>query len=1107
MSSLLLQINLDLQAGSAINSLNIIESVVDKIINKLQQFSQHFSSNPINIVQPQQLDIATSLSSVIGSINKIGQSITNENIENLARSKNELEIFVDQARILEHQGNIVQGLAEAELKRISLAEQFDDFHEKSRKFHADHKKQIDLILKNKIDQVKFTRFELKEFKNYIKSLDIAVKLGGDHLAQLGMSASEAKKLRGAMEQVEFSGKRQISIWENVGKTILGFINIIPAAGVLVTTLTNPINAIKDSLSEIHNAWKKNNQVSNNFLVNAEDKAAGLGVTLIKTRNKISSAGGGMADGFKDLGIILGDNIVTLDQASQALDAVMSSSYKSIAKNNDELAMYSSIIAQSSRATGLSVNTTADLMLRTGELGVAASTATSKIEKQNDGIKAAAKLNAVLVNSTAKYGMSIDEVGHVAGILNKNMGLLKTTFKGNQTLLNAGIPVTSQYATMLTSLGKAAKDAGYDSKMAMDAFASAMESPMENIMLLGNAVTSTDPTQQMLAMGETAVQVAKEMEGKSLFEQQLIAGIYGKSVDQINAMSDAHKGLNAKYGDLSNQENLLKMNKDMADQASADAVMKAAQVDAANNLAAASDKLTIIFSQLATALQPVINAIAWLISLPFAPYVLIAAGAVTALWAAMKGWGVIKGLKDALGGIADSTKGLATKSGAGLKGFAEGIKNFINTLGQIDIKAAAKAAVSIALVGVGLAAAIVPIALAASLLPPDKLGQLVVVIGGIIGMSYLLSTMGPIGPTALMGAVMVAAVGGALAAGVALIGLAANLLPPDKLGALALVVGGLLAAMVVLSFIGPIGPLALWGAVMVAAVGAALAAGIALIALSSKLIDPDIGDKFKELSVGIGWLALTAVTGPLALIGAIAMAAAAPLLALSIVAIGTAASLFGESAIAAVTGLAASAASIPAGAGAALIGVAAGLAALAAALTGGAIFSFFSGGMVNNAKEMGEAMKVLLGPITELGNVGDQVGKSFVSIADGLKVFVEAINDSSGWFSSFEGKAEKVAAAMRKISEPMKDMRGGPSMGEIPAEEIKKSLAITIESTNKSNQEMIVELKEIKNLLVEKHDKDIGDKMDQSVIVLKKILNEMIMGGGFGSTSANTDYSA
>ncbi len=1110
MSALLLQINLDLQTGAAITALNAIESSVDKIVNKLQQFSQFFSSNPVNIFQAGQLDIANSLSNVMREMHQTGAVLSNDNLESLARQQKTLDVFIAQGQALRANGDAVQGLLEAETKSADLNDQFEKFYDKSNKFHLDHKKQFDLILKNKIHQVKFTKLELKEFNNYVKTLEAAVKLGGKHVTQLGLTANEAKNLLGAVEKVEFSGKRQLTIWDDIKKTFMSFLGIIPTSGVLIATLTNPLSQIKESLGYIHDMWKKNNQVSNNFLIDADNKADGLGVTLMKTRNRISSAGGGMASEFKNLGVVLGDNIVTLDQASQALDAVMSSQYKSVARNNDELAMYSSIIAQSSRATGVNIGTTANLMLRTGELGVAASEATTAIERQNDGMRAAAKLNAVLVNATAKYGMSIEEVSHVAGILERNMGLLKTTFKGNNALLKAGIPVTSQYATMLTSLGKAAKDAGYDSKMAMDSFASAMEAPMENIMLLGNAVTSTDPTEQMLAMGETAVQVAKMMEGKSLVEQQIIAGIYGKSVDQINSMAKAHTGLNETYGDLSNQDNLLKMNKDMADQASADAAMKQAQTDAANQLAAASDKLTIIFSQIATALQPAINAIAWLISLPFAPWLIAGAGGVAALLAAMKGFSIIKNFSGGIAGVTDTAKGFvetiknAGKKGGGMQNFAQGIKNFINTLGEIKIASALKAAAAIAVIGVGLAVAVVPIALAANLLPPDKLGQLTVVIGGIIGMSFLLSKMTTIGPQALIGAGFVAGVGIALGIGVAAIGAAANILPPDRVAMLGVVLAGLLGSMLVLSFIGPIGVPALMGAVAIAAVGAALAVGVALIALSAKLLDSDIGDRLAGLAEGIGWLAVTAVTGPLALVGAVAMAAAAPLLAFSMATLGIATAMFGETSINAITGLAAAVASIPAGAGAALIGMAAGLSAFAVALTGGAIFSFFSGGMVNNAKEMAAAMNTLLGPIVALGGVGDQVGQAFVSIASGLKVFVEAINDSSGWFSSFEGKAEKVASAMRSIAEPMKGM-GGSKSGE--SEEIKRSLALTIEASNKSNSEIVEELREIKKLLTTSSDSELAEKMDKSVDVLKKILSEMVMGNGFGTTSANGDYSA
>jgi hypothetical protein len=474
---------------------------------------------------------------------------------------------------------------------------------------------------------------------------------------------------------------------------------------------------------------------------------------------------------------------------------------------------------------------------------------------------------------------------------------------------------------------------------------------------------------------------------------------------------------------------------------------------------------------------------------------------------MKGWKLLTSLTSGIEKLGAATEKISVSKGGskGTDGFAKGIKDFINTLGEIKIGNAIKAAASIAIIGAALAIGVYALNKASVGMTFEQAVALTATVGGIVGMSFILSKMGNIGPQALMGAVMVGAVGAALALGVFLLNKASNGMNVDQVGVLGLIVGGLLITMGILAMMGPIGAPALLGAVFVGLVGAALAGGIALIALASRLIDPDIGDKFESLSIGIGWLALTAVTGPLALIGAVAMAAAAPLLALAMLTLGAAALVAGPTTIETITGLAQAASMIPAGAGMAMIGLAGGLTAIAAALAGGAIFSFFSGGMVNNAKEMGAAMQILLGPIAQLGGIGDQVGKSFVSIADGLKVFVEAINDSSGWFSSFEGKADRVASAMRKISGSMGEIGGSPVDGK--SEEIKKSLALTIESSNKSNKEIINELKEIKNLLASTTDKALADKMDQSVQVLKKIYGEMMMGSGFGATSANADYNA
>jgi hypothetical protein len=1224
MSSLLLQINLDLQAGAAINMLNTIESSVDKIIGKLQQFSQFFSSNPINIVQSKQLDIASNLISAVQRMDDIGMSINESSIEELARRKQILDISVAQAQKLKNQTGHVQGLNDALLKQVKYENQFDDFRDKAKKFDAGHKKQIDLILKNQANRVKFSTAEVAEFKQYTKALEIAVKLGGDHCTKLGISAARAKELHDAMSQVTFDDKEHVSSWEQAKQALSKFTEMIPGTGILIATLTNPLSVITNSLGDMKDLWETNNKVSNNFLFGATGQADRLGQSLFDTMKNISTAGGGMRDEFKELGIELGDNIVTLDQTKKAVNAVLASSYKGVLENNKQLGIYASLTAQAARATGVSDAAMADLILKYSML----SDTIGGVKDPSVRMRQSAVLTDTLVNITDKYHFSVEETGHVVSLLNRDMMFLNKNYKVSAELTKLGITPASVYATTLSALGDAAKKAGHDSKTAMDAFASAIEDPLNNVLLLGSALRSNDPAEQMLAMGKNAGKFAAMIEKNPMLRGQARA-MFGKSYEELKAMSDANTELTkTAKKNADGSVDVVAMNKDMADSSKAAATKAKMNADANNQMTAALDGLRIIFGQIASALQPLISGFAWLLSIPFMPYIIAITGGLIALYAVMKNIGIIKSFGSALSGVGDAAKNMiggvkGGKGGGMMKGFTDGLKQMVDGLKSIDTKGAIKAAINIAILGAGLAVGIGAIGLASKLMDAGKMGELLIAIGGIVAVSYLLSKMGsigksamqgagyiavigvalgigvaaiglasklinpdvmgslamiiggmlttmllltfigPIGAPALMGALFVAAVGVALGIGVAAMGLASKLINPDVMGSLAIMVGGMLATMVVLAFMGPIGAPALIGALFVAAVGAALAIGIAAIGLASKLINPeatgallaivggllasmvvlalmgplaipalfgalaliaigaalslgivmiagasklidkDTGEKLSELAKGIGFLATTAVTGPLALIGATSMAVAAPLLAFAMMAIGAATAAFGDSAIQAITGLANAMGGIPAGAGAALVGMAVGLTAFAAALTGGAIFSFFSGGIVNNAKEMAVAMNTLLGPIVALGSIGDQVSKSFVSIADGLKVFVEAINDSSGWFSSFEGKAEKVASAMRKIAEPMKDMGGGP--GAAGSEEIKKSLALTIESANNSNKEILEELKAIRKSLEVKSDANLGDKMDQSVDVLKKILQEMVFGGGFGATSANGDY--
>jgi hypothetical protein len=1049
MSALLLQINLDLQAGSSLNILNTIESSVDKIVGKLQQFSNFFKGNPINVVTPQQLDIVNNLANTIKLVDNIGLSINNNNIEEVARRKQLLDMHIAQANILKKSVETVQGLNDAFKKQQGYNEQFEDFHDKSKKYYEKNKKDLNFILKHKVSMINLTKSEVKEFNSFVKSLKLAAELGGVHVKQLGEAGKNAKELYHAMSNVEVNIVNQVSLWNQISNAVRKIIGIIPGIGILIAVLDNPLSVIKQSLEEMKDLWAKNNKVSNNFLFGAEGQSNRLGQSLFETMQNISSAGGAMREEFKEFGVDIGDNIITMDQTRKAVDAVLASSHKGIIQNNKQLGIYASLTAQTARATGLADSAVADLILKYSML----SDTIGGIKDPNIRMKQSAVLTNTLVNVTAKYSFSVEETATVVSLLNKNMMFLNKNFKVDSELAKLGITSASAFAGTLSALGDAAKKAGHDSRVAMEAFSSGIEDPLGNILLLQDAVNSTDPTEQMLAMGKNAADWAAIIEDNPMLRGQA-RQMFGKSYEELTAMRDAYTELNktaAKNADGS--IDMIALQKKLADEQTANEAKTAANSDANNKLTEALDKLRIIFGRLASAVQPFIDGLAYLISIPGAPYIIALTGAFAGLYTVIKMVSTIKSLGSIFGDVAAKAKSLTTsiKGGGGtgaLGSFATGVKDFINTLGEIKIVGAIKAAASIAIVGVGLAAGVAALGLAAKLLPPDKAAQLAVTVGGIVAASWILSKMSSVGPKAIAGAALVAAVGVSLAIGTWALGKASEGITLEQTGILGIITGGLLIVTGLCALMAPLVPLAIVGAAGLAVVGGLLAVGI--------------------------W------------------------------AIGEAVSSFGEDTIVALSNLFDVIASIPVSAGLALSGMALGLTAFAAALTGGAIFSFFSGGMVNNAMEMATAMQLLLDPIIKLGNIGDQVSKSFVSIAEGLKVFVEAINDSSGWFSSFEGKAEKVASAMRKIAAPMKDMAGGVTTN-VNSEEIKKGLALTIESSNKSNKEIVDELKEIKKLLVGNTEKVIADKIDKSIEVLNKIFNEMRIGSGFGSTSANTDY--
>lgn len=1106
-----------ISTGEVMSALNSVEDKFGKIVDQISKIGDHLKSSFSNaqseidttidsvnqissaIENTEQLELLgqeemynlDQAYSLMKSLNNMGAVLTDKtydrasaNAEVAEELKKQIEAMNDAGKISDaHYKNL-----SAAVDRVGKKQEF--YLDKIQAYHDEIGDVAKDISKTNVKDLKIRKDQVKMLQSYASKLENILD-DQEKLRELGWESVDAAKQ--FLINMEMAGDK---IEENVGlmqrmQTIgSGISSTFKELSIVGDIMTKPLNAAIGELEKSHQLWKQNRQAANNFYKDGRD----LGVAMYEGIAQMSSASGELNKDMESLGFTTEGTIFTMEQAQESLAAAMQSSFQAVAATGDELNKYAVMAGHSAAATGLATNELADMALQIKAVNMQSQDGRTESQLMADSFEQAADQMNILTNVSAKYRFSQKEMATLSGLVTKRMHILDDVYTDIKTTTGKSIKPMQQYTTMLAGIGKAAKDAGHSSELAMNAFAGAMEQPMENVMLLGSAIASTNPGEQMMAIGENAVKAAAMMEGKPLFVQQQIAKMYGKSVDEIYAMADAHQGLTDQYGDLSNAENLAKMNEEIADKETAAAERAKAQEDAMNTLSEAGDEFRIILADILGPLSSFIKMIGAFIGSPIGKTITFVVGGLVALKAAMGGVAFAAGtLKD---GISTLGKGLKLIK---LDKFGDMFSNFAGKMGA-GSKMVDKGAESMNKLSKNTAKV------------PQQKGFADFTKEFVRGLNNFAKLKGA---AVMQAAVLVAAIGISLAVGVAAIGLAMKLMPPDKVIELAVVLTGLLVAVGVLAALGPIGAPALMGAVLLLAIGVALGAAIALIGAAMHAFPDNTPEVAMSMATMLGAFALAAAMAPLAAIAAAALAVALPIMAVGFIAFGLAALMFGDTVTETLTALSEAMTNIGPDAGLGLAAMAGGLVALSAALAGAGIMSFFGPDFVDTAKELGEAMAILAVPIAKIGALGESVGQSFVLMAEGLKKFIGVLQEDAGWFDNFEDKAQDMAKAMDVLAPSLKELTGvnaaaaqdaAKDTAAIVVEEIKSRVGVDIENQNESNQEILEELKSINSKLDNVGaDEELGQNVAKSKEALMAMLQEMMFSGGTGQTSSNTNY--
>ena len=944
MSLQTLELVMKLKTGEVNTGLNTIESKVESLISRLRSFSdsvkasfsgantqiQNISATisnigEINAVSEDQISRLVALEEALKMTDRYSGLVNERNIEAIKLNSEALALAEDNAAALRDQGVAVSDLIKAAERHARLSERIGIYYTKVGKEVDSHRDLINGILN---DNVKITRSDLdrvKNLKNITKQLKTISGVEEDIFEHFKLTKEQIQKIdehAGRLETQLSKAKDNSAALAKLSP------DIIPGASKLLSVV-KLFDFMVSTGKELVDTFEKNRAIVNDLMPGIEG-TTGLYAKLAKQQAAVTS------------GAIL------WSEAQEALTATLSNGIAILAKSDKQITNFTKDVALTARATGAAEQDIA-------RLGVVVIGLTDSVGDGREAVKAITGAMAELGVTTANTQSSISA-------LTDGLASARTFLRPDQI---------KEYQAGVSLLASAASQAGLSAQSSQRMFNQFVD-PIErlnNAALLARGglqnLTEASPEQMLRAAASAAADVQRKFEKGQITAAEYSAMLSTMKIDTQQAQVLVELNKQLEQGKMAGKD-FVQVQNDLAK--AGEAAANNMPTDSTREFQKVVDQLKVTLTPILIGLNKMGAVIASILQNDFARWVLIGAAALVA-WKRVVG--PLLGTLGKFIGFAKETTSVMTSmakvknpgSGGNIATFAKNFQQATVHFAKVNWLGLAKAAVSLAAFGASLAVGVAALGLAVRTFPPDRAVELGISVAGIVAAAKILQMVDP--AMSLKGAVGLIAIGAALSASVALLGMAVKLMPPDQLKTLGLVTAGLLATTGILALLGPLIVPALIGAVGLVGVASALALSVYL---------------------------LGKVSGSLSRIGR---------------SIG--------SFVKAIRGISPKA-------GVALASLAVGITAFAGAMVGTGFADLLSGGLDEQATKLGRAMIILEQPISKMAALSPNAGTALQSIGKGLGEMSSGLTGGLLDFArntDFAATAQKLAVSMIRLAEPVK----------------------------------------------------------------------------------------
>lgn len=1042
-----LELVMQLRTGEVTAGLNQVESQINRVIQSLAQFSQ--SVGPTTLVNPQNVVVLGELNEALKTTERYTGLVHDRNVEAVVSNLEYLENAVATGEALRAQGVEVENLSAAEVRRLRLNSRLESYLNSVDGLIVNQADVIQSILNDNVKWHKITQDQLKNVKEMVKHFEAIEKAGKSIEDEFGLTTENVEKMKDFTKEFDKRSKQVKVTWGDIKGGMLEISKALPGMGEW-TKYGSIIDVVAERNNELNQTFEANRAIVNAAIPGVE-KA------------------GDLYDTLADISVDASKGVLLYKESQKALTAILAQGAAGFFKHSQIVGIDKQAITDLTKSVGLAARVT-------GVNEDALATLSHTMIGLTGNFAAGGSIVDMVSGAMEELGMSTGAVNSAVQSLSQNLAAAKTFMDPTRVK-------EFEAATFLAS--KAAQDAGV-SVNSMNNILAKMADPLERVKLAPliqdfDALQSGSPESIIRAMAKEVTR----LRDSGVDEREISAMLKAYQIDPAAYQGLLRLNTMLTEGKLAGQD-FVEMGESFAK--AGEEMENKMPTSGAREMANSVDELKNSLTTLNKSLNDFTSLLGRLLQLDIAKWII---GISLGFMALMKIAGPLKGVLGGVFGIfgrgvkavqsmGKAAGGMTAPKDGFFAKFAKSLKEGFKQFEGIKWMSVLKAATMVALMGVALGVGVAAIGGALWLMPPGRMLEFVVVVSTLVIASKILAQVVGVGPKALLGAAMVALVGAALAAGLALIGLALNLMPPDRMVEFAIVTAILVGAAIVMSLLAMLGPMALLGAAILVLVGAALAGALALIGLALGLMPPDKMAEFLTVTITLvavtAAMSLLAMLAPLALIGAVlliavgaALAAAIALLGLSLRVLPKDADkrigslvnsvkamalmakyapmallgsvLFAAAAIplaiaigilkvvgvdmlqdiaAGLMVLGQAMSAIGPSAGSNMAGIAGGLLAITGALTAEKISSLF-GDTAESARSLGEAMLILKEPIRELASLGEPAGRAFASIGQGLANLASALK-GGGIMEFFTGdtveNAKSMATAMKELSGPI-----------------------------------------------------------------------------------------